>query len=236
MSSAAHKILLIDDEKPIAETISAYAHKENMDVVYVGNGEKGLETFDLHHFDVVVVDWMLPGMSGLEIIKKIREKSDVPILMLSARNDETDIVLGLEIGADDYITKPFGPRELIARIHSLLRRSSKGGLDALEQLPDMDVRDLHISFQKMEVTKDGRIVELTSAEFKILEELCRQAGKVVSRENLMLKALGYRDFLNDRTLDTHIKNIRKKIEEDPKKPEFIKTIRESGFKFVIPSL
>ena len=190
MSSAPHKILLIDDEKPIAETISAYAHKENMDVIHAVNGEKGLEAFDVHRFDVVVVDWMLPGMSGLEIIKKIREKSEVPILMLSARNDETDIVLGLEIGADDYITKPFGPRELIARIHSLLRRSRKGSSDAVEQLPDMNIRDLHISFQKMEITKAGHSIELTSAEFKILEELCSQAGKVVSRENLMLKAMG----------------------------------------------
>ena len=152
--------------------------------------------------------------------------------MLSARNDETDIVLGLEMGADDYITKPFGPRELIARIHSLLRRTNKPSTAQINVSKDIAIGDLKISFQKKEVTKNGEPIELTATEFRILEELCINEGKVVSREELMQKALGYNDFLNDRTLDTHIKNLRKKIEENPRKPEYIKTVRESGFKFV----
>ena len=227
------KILLIDDEKPIAETIEAYAKKENMEVTHATNGEHGLAIFHQQPFDIILVDWMLPGISGIEIIKSIRQKSDTPILMISARNDETDIVLGLEMGADDYITKPFGPRELIARIHSLLRRHQKSSLSEPTATSDVKLGNLHISFQKKELTKKGKPVELTSAEFRLLEELYINQGNVVSRENLMTNALGYRDFLNDRTLDTHIKNIRKKIEDDPQKPKFIKTVRESGFKFVI---
>ena len=229
--NATKKILLIDDEKPIAETIEAYAKKENMEITHVVNGEQGLSTFQQQKFDVVLVDWMLPGISGIEIIKAIRQKSTTPILMISARNDETDIVLGLEMGADDYITKPFGPRELIARIHSLLRRHKK--TPSAESPSEVKLGNLHISFQKKELTKKGKVIEMTSAEFRLLEELYNHKGNVVSREDLMTNALGYRDFMNDRTLDTHIKNIRKKIEDDPQKPRLIKTVRESGFKFVI---
>ena len=227
------KILLIDDEKPIAETIEAYAKKENMELTHSANGEQGLKIFHQQPFDIILVDWMLPGISGIEIIKAIRQKSDTPILMISARNDETDIVLGLEMGADDYITKPFGPRELIARIHSLLRRHQKSNKQTTTTPADIKIGNLNISFQKKEITKKGKPLEITSAEFRLLEELYINNGNVVSRETLMVNALGYHDFLNDRTLDTHIKNIRKKIEDDPQKPKLIRTVRESGFKFVI---
>ena len=227
MNNQYTKILLIDDETAIAEVITAYAQKEHMDISYAQRGEEGLALFEKEKFDIVLVDWMLPGLSGLEIIKAIRQKSLVPILMLSARNDESDIVLGLEFGADDYITKPFGPRELIARIHALLRRSGKP-----EQAPSsIKVKNLSISFTKKEVLKDGKKVELTPTELRILEELYEKKGEVVSREELMEEALGYHDFLNDRTLDTHIKNLRKKIEEAPKNPHIIITVREAGFKF-----
>lgn len=227
MQQTSKKILLIDDEKPIAETIEAYARKENMEIVYTNNGEEGLQKFSKDKFDLVLLDWMLPGISGPEIIKKIRETSDIPILMISARNEETDIVVGLELGADDYITKPFGPRELIARIYSLLRRTNKNPTEDSV----ITVRDLKISFEQKEIIKAGRTIDLTPKEFRILELLASQKGKVVSREELMIKALGYNDFLNDRTLDTHVKNLRKKIEENPKTPQIIKTIRETGFKF-----
>lgn len=229
MQQTSKRILLIDDEKPIAETIQAYARKENMEIVYVFNGEAGLEKFSNDKFDLVLLDWMLPGISGPDIIKKIRETSDIPILMISARNEETDIVVGLELGADDYITKPFGPRELIARIYSLLRRTNKNPTeDSI-----VTVGDLKITFDQKEIIKAGKTIDLTPKEFRILELLASQKGKVVSREELMIKALGYNDFLNDRTLDTHIKNLRKKIEENPKTPQIIKTVRETGFKFSI---
>jgi len=222
------KILLIDDERPIAETISAYALKENMEIVYVDNGEDGLKMFDNNDFDLVLLDWMLPGISGPEIIKYIRAKSDVPILMLSARNDETDIVLGLELGADDYMSKPFGPRELIARIYSLLRRNGKSNNTPIKD--QLVLGDIIFNFEKKEVLKNGELIKLTPNEFRIIEELYKHSGNVVSRESLMVDALGYRDFLNDRTLDTHIKNIRSKLEDNPKHPQLIITVREAGFK------
>ncbi len=229
----AIKILLIDDEKPIAETIAAYAQKENMAVDHYMDGEKGLKRFEDGRYDIVLLDWMLPGISGIDIIKLIRQQKDTPILMLSARNDEADIVLGLEMGADDYITKPFGPREVIARIHSLLRRH-KTNAYVTEKEKDFLGKNLQIFFAKKEVRKNNQTIELTAAEFRILEELVKNIGKVVSRETLMQNALGYTDFLNDRTLDTHIKNLRKKIEDDHRKPKYIKTVREAGFKFINP--
>jgi two-component system OmpR family response regulator len=221
------KILLIDDEAPIAETIGAYAKREQMEIIHFQNGESGLQSFHKEKYDLVILDWMLPGLSGPEIIREIRQKSQIPILMISARNDETDIVIGLELGADDYMTKPFGPRELIARIYSLLRRSSTS-----QQKPAViKVLDLEISLIDKEVLKSGIRLDLTPKEFRILELLCTNLDHIVSREELMTKALGYNEFLNDRTLDTHIKNLRKKIEDNPANPRIIKTIRESGFRF-----
>ena len=223
------KILLIDDEHSIAETIIAYAKRDNMHVDYVDNGEDGLKFFQKNNYNIIILDWMLPGISGPEIIKIIRKKSNIPILMISARDIESDIVIGLELGADDYITKPFGPRELIARIHSLLRRT-----EIPKNSPIVSKnKKLTFSLEKREICKNGQPLKITPNEFRILNELYQNIGKVISREILMEKALGYRDFLNDRTLDTHIKNIRQKIEDNPKKPQFIITIREIGFKLVL---
>jgi DNA-binding response OmpR family regulator len=218
-------ILLVDDEEAISDTIIAYAIKENIQVDYSSTGEAGLEKFQNKNYDLVLIDWMLPNLSGPDLIKKIRQNSDVPIIMISARNDETDIVLGLEFGADDYITKPFGPRELIARINALLRRSN-GGLNAAEEFK---FADLTVNFDRKELSKNGNLIKITPTEFRILGELINNKNKVVKREDLMMKALGYNDFLQDRTLDTHIKNLRKKLEFDPKNPALIQTVREAGF-------
>ena len=231
MTEPATNILLIDDEPAIAETVIAYASKENMDVDYAANGEEGMRLFDLKKYDLMVLDWMLPGISGPEIIKQVRKKSDVPILMVSARSDESDIVIGLDLGADDYITKPFGPREMIARIKSLLRRK-KGAAAQLAE--DVVIANLKINFEKQEIIKDGKEVKLTPNEFRILKELYAFGGAVVSREILMENALGYHDFNNDKTLDTHIKNLRQKLEEDPQNPQLILTVRGTGFKLFSP--
>jgi DNA-binding response OmpR family regulator len=229
MNKHSINILLIDDEPAIAETVIAYAVKESMAVDYAKNGEDGIQMFEQKKYDLIVMDWMLPGISGPEIIKLIRKKSEVPILMVSARNDESDIVIGLELGADDYITKPFGPREMIARIKSLLRRQ-KGIAQIME---DIIISNLKINFEKQEIFKDGRQVKLTPNEFRILKELYTSGGTVVSREKLMENALGYHDFNNDKTLDTHIKNLRQKVEDDPQNPQIILTVRGSGFKIAI---
>jgi len=230
MTEQTANILLIDDEPAIAETVIAYASKENMDVDYAANGEEGMRLFDLKKYDLMVLDWMLPGISGPEIIKQVRKKSDVPILMVSARSDESDIVIGLDLGADDYITKPFGPREMIARIKSLLRRK-KGAAQPAE---DIVIANLKINFEKQEIIKDGKEVKLTPNEFRILKELYAFGGAVVSRELLMENALGYHDFNNDKTLDTHIKNMRQKLEDDPQNPQLILTVRGTGFKISTP--
>lgn len=220
-------ILLIDDEPSIAETVIAYARKEHMEVTYRTNGEDGIQAFQREKCDLVILDWMLPGISGPEIIKIIREKSDVPILMVSARDDESDIVIGLELGADDYITKPFGPRELMARIKSLLRRI--GNFSHIDT-EGISCANLKIFFEKGEIYKKNKLVHLTPNEFRIFKELWNKKGMAVSREELMEKALGYTDFMNDRTLDTHIKNLRHKLEDDSKKTTLILTVREMGFK------
>jgi len=221
------KILLVDDESSIADTIIAYAQKENMDVEYAQNGDVGLSMFREKKFNIILLDWMLPGISGPEMIKIIRQKSDIPILMISARDDESDIVIGLELGADDYITKPFGPRELMARIKSLLRRTSNKGGSTDEEILYGDLKFL---FGKGEIYKKDKLIKLTPNELRILKKLYESEGNIVSRETLMEEVLGYRDFLFDRTLDTHIKNLRKKIEDDPSKPKYIVTARGVGFK------
>ncbi|MCC7197852.1 response regulator transcription factor [Candidatus Peregrinibacteria bacterium] len=222
------RILLIDDEPAIAETISAYALKDGMELVHTEDGESGMDQFSKQHFDLILLDWMLPGISGPEFVKSIREKSDVPVLMVSARNDESDIVLGIEMGADDYITKPFGPRELMARIHSLIRRSEK----TLVKSSHTQIGDVTISFEQKSALKKGKPMKLTPNEYRILEKLYQNKDFVVSRDELM-RTLGYHDFINDRTLDTHIKNLRRKVEKDPKNPVFIQTVRESGFKLCL---
>ncbi len=227
MKSAQAKILLIDDEAAVFETVSAYGEKENMEVKYANSGELGLEFFNKGKFDAIIVDWMLPEISGPEIIKAIRKKSNVPILMISARDDEADIVLGLELGADDYITKPFGPRELMARIKTCLRRSNIENQDATE----IKVGSLKFCFEKREIIKNGKKIELTPNEFRIFQNLYENKNRVVLREALMEKTLGHYDYLSDRTLDTHIKNLRHKLEDDPKNPIIIETVREAGFKF-----
>lgn len=219
-------IILIDDEVAIAETVISYCLQNSIHCKHFTNGEEAIEYVKNNTVDLAIIDWMLPGISGPEIVKKFREMSEMPIIMMSARDDESDIVIGLEIGADDYVTKPFGPRELMARIKVLLRRG-------LKNIIEKDLHtygDLQISFSNHEITKNGEKINLTRTEFSLFKALLENKGTALKREYLMEKVLGYRDFLYDRTLDTHMKNIRLKIEEDPKKPQYITTVRGVGFK------
>jgi len=221
-------ILLADDSEAIAESLIAYLNKEGFEVSYVKNGLDAVHDFKSKKFDLVILDWMMPGMSGPEIIKEIRKSSEVPILMISARSDESDVVIGLDFGADEYITKPFGPRELIARVKAMFRR-----IDNLNNKNSyVVIRNLKISFTQREIIKNNQEVSLTPIEFNILECLVEQEGKVISRDYLMEHALDYTNAWKDRTLDTHIKNLRKKLEDNHESPQLIKTVRGVGFKFI----
>ncbi|MDI3311014.1 MAG: response regulator transcription factor [Thermoanaerobacterium sp.] len=223
------KILAIDDEEKILEVIKAYLEKEGYTVLTETNGANALNTFKSANPDLVVLDLMLPGMSGEEICSKIRAVSKVPILMLTAKVSEDDKVYGFTIGADDYLTKPFSPRELAMRVKAILRRTK-------DDLPLNDIftfnnGDLVIDTRSYEVKKKGRIVNLTPNEYKLLIVMAQNPNKVFARSELIEKAFGY-DFDGfDRTIDAHIKNLRQKIEDDPKNPTYIKTVYGAGYKF-----
>ncbi|MDE4541993.1 response regulator transcription factor [Thermoanaerobacterium sp. R66] len=223
------KILAIDDEEKILDVIKAYLEKEGYTVLTETNGANALNTFKTVSPDLVILDLMLPGMSGEEICRKIRALSKVPILMLTAKVSEDDKVYGFTIGADDYLTKPFSPRELTMRVKAILRRTKN-------DLPLNDIfmfndGDLVIDTRSYEVKKKGRIVNLTPNEYKLLTVMAQNPNKVFTRSELIEKAFGY-DFDGfDRTIDAHIKNLRQKIEDDPKNPTYIKTVYGAGYKF-----
>lgn len=224
------KILLVEDEKNISEVVKAYLIKEEFEVIVADDGKKALELFDKEEIHLIILDLMLPKLSGEEVCAAIRATSDVPIIMLTAKVDEEDTVHGLRIGADDYITKPFSPRELISRVKALLRRSYRDSSPLAEKLI-FNNGDLEVDVDKMVVRKEGEDINLTSNEFKILVSLLTNPGQVLTREQLIEKAFGYDYEGFDRTIDTHIKNIRQKIEDDPKKPEYITTIYGIGYRF-----
>lgn len=224
------KILVVEDEKNILEVIEAYLLKEGFRVITAEDGEMALELFKNEKIHLIVLDLMLPKISGEEVCTTIRATSDIPIIMLTAKVDEDDKIEGLTIGADDYITKPFSPRELVSRVKALLRRSYRDSNPLAEKLVFND-GDLEVDIDKMIVRKKRENIYLTSNEFKILSSLLTRPGQVFSREQLIELAFGYDYDGFDRTIDTHIKNIRQKIEDNPKSPNYIITVYGVGYKF-----
>lgn len=224
------KILLVEDEKNISEIIKAYLIKEEFDVIIAEDGQKALDLFAKEEVHLIILDLMLPKLSGEQVCATIRATSAVPIIMLTAKIDEEDTIHGLSIGADDYITKPFSPRELISRVKALLRRSYRNSSPLAEKLL-FNNGDLEIDIDKMLVRKKGKDIYLTSNEFKILISLLKNPGQVFTREQLIQQAFGYDYDGFDRTIDTYIKNIRQKIEDNPKKPQYIHTVYGMGYKF-----
>ncbi len=225
-SDQRESILIVEDEKKISDIVRGYLEKEGYRVVLADTGGQALghlkETFDL-----IVLDLMLPDIPGEELCRIIREKSDVPVIMLTAKSGEEDRIKGLGIGADDYVVKPFSPRELVARVKAQLRRAGKSRKKVLSYNRGM----LKIDIQNHEVLKGNRQVVLTPTEFKILRSLADNPGRVFSRDQLVNIVQGY-DFEGyDRTIDAHVKNLRHKIERDSREPEFIKTIYGIGYKF-----
>ena len=226
------KILVVDDEASIVTMLAYNLKKEGYDVVTAEDGEVALEKFESEKPDLLLLDIMMPKMDGYEVCRKIREKSNVPIIMLTARADEVDKVVGLEMGADDYVTKPFGNRELIARVKANLRRSDIAPVTNNEKDGNNQVYgDLNIDFDRYEVTKRGEVINLTLREFELLTFLATQTPTIFTRENLLEKVWGYEYFGDVRAVDVTIRRLKEKIEDDPSKPKYIVTKRGVGYYF-----
>jgi len=223
-------ILLVDDEESVQKLLTYPLERDGYRVVQARDGEEALARFDVESIDLVVLDVMLPKLDGLEVCKRLRSRSDVPIVMLTARDDELDKVLGLELGADDYITKPFSIREFRSRIRALLRRAlapryEPGDLGAIE------VDGLRIDPARRVVEVDGRPVQLTYVEFELLRILAQRPGRVFSRQALLEALWGSSDYREPRTIDVHVRHLREKLERDPRDPQYIVTVRGVGYRF-----
>ncbi|MBQ7758474.1 response regulator YycF [Anaerotignum sp.] len=228
------KILIVDDEKNIVEIIAFNLKKEGYQVIKAADGEEGVKKAMEENPDLILLDIMMPKMDGYEACKKIREKKNTPIIMLTARAEELDKVLGLELGADDYVTKPFGVRELMARVKANLRKSAFREEPVAEEKPAVaegNFGRLDVNPDRYEVRKDGKIIDLTLREFELLKFLSAQMGQVFSRETLLEKVWGYEYFGDVRTVDVTIRRLREKIEDDPGKPTYILTKRGVGYYF-----
>ncbi len=225
-----YNILVVEDEKNILDVIEAYLKKENYNVITAMDGKNALDLFNTREIHLIILDLMIPEISGEEVCKTIRNTSDVPIIMVTAKADEDFKIEGLNIGADDYVTKPFSPRELISRVKALLRRSYKGS-NPIAEILNFNNNDLIIDIDKMTVKKGEINTNPTTIEFKVLLALVSNHSQVLSREQLIELALGSEYEGYDRTIDTHIKNLRQKIEDDPKNPKYILTIYGAGYKF-----
>jgi len=234
--------LLVDDDRDLARLLSEYLGAHDVTITHVEDGARGLEALASRSFDVVLLDVMLPGIDGFEVCRRIRASYDVPVVMLTARGDDADRIVGLDIGADDYVPKPFNPRELLARVRAVLRRARPGTAtdDVAKPAPRerLLVGPLEIDHAARVVKKDGVEVTLTSFEYRILLVLARRAGETVTREELATEvrepaqAKGKEQAYDpsvDRSLDVHVSRLRQKLEEDPKEPRLIKTVRGVGY-------
>ncbi|MHB1393649.1 MAG: response regulator [Clostridia bacterium] len=230
MSESNIKVLIVDDEEKITEVVKSYLEKSGFKVYCAYNGNEALELFERVNPKLIVLDLMLPDMSGDDICRRIRKRSRVPIIMLTAKVEEESILNGLGIGADDYVTKPFSPRQLVARVIALLRRS-EDEIMPLSNILSFNGGEIIIDSIKHEVKKDGQIVSLTPNEFKILMTLVKYPQKAFTRDELVFLVLGEDYEGYDRTIDTHIKNLRQKIEQDVKSPRYILTVYGVGYKF-----
>lgn len=223
-------IMIVEDESEISDVLKSYFVNEGWSVVSCRDGKEAVQLAVEQKFDLVILDLMLPGLSGEEVCRALRERSNVPIIMLTSKVNESDMVAGLNLGADDYITKPFRMKELIARIYAIQRR-----MNMLTNENDATItfnkRKMIVNFEAKEVFVDKRPANLTFTEFKLLSFLIKRPGKTFKRSDLAYEVLGYRFLGDGRTLDMHIKNIRKKIEEDPRNPTYIVTKVGEGYRF-----
>ena len=224
-------ILLVDDEDAVQKLLAYPLERDGFRVVQARDGEEALARFsEEEHVDLVVLDLMLPKLDGLEVCKRLRASSSVPIIMLTARDDELDKVLGLELGADDYITKPFSIREFRSRVRALLRRAAIPGA-ARDEDETIERDGLRIDLGRRDVTVSGLPVQLTYVEFELLRTMAASPGRVFTREMLLQALWGGSDYREPRTIDVHVRHLREKLEHDPAEPEFIQTVRGVGYRF-----
>jgi len=224
------KVLVIDDDESIVDVLRAYLTQEGFQVEVAMDGIAGLAQARQFHPDVIVLDIMLPGLDGLEVLRRLRQESSAYVVMLTAKAEETDKVVGLTVGADDYVTKPFSPRELTARIRAMLRRGRGAGME-VDSARLLAFRALRIDPARREVWKEGVRVELTVRAFDLLYALASYPGHVLTREQLLTRVWGTDYFGDDRVVDAHVKDLRRKLGDDPAHPRFIVTVRGVGYKF-----
>jgi two-component system, OmpR family, response regulator MtrA len=220
------QVLLVEDDRSVRESTSLLLERAGFKVTAVADGRDALDVLSRHDFEVVVLDILLPGLDGLEVCREIRRHSQIPVVMLTARAETADVVAGLELGADDYVTKPFEGPELVARVRAVVRRAT-----AEEHSPVLHIRGLDIDPAAFSAHRDGKKVDLTATEFRLLHELARNVGQVLTREVLLERVWGY-DYLGDsRLVDMALKRLRDKIGDDPKHPAYIATVRGVGYRF-----
>ena len=222
-------VLVVDDEARIREIARRYLEADGCAVIEASDGEEALARFEERQPDVVILDIMLPGIDGLEVLRRLRTRSDVYTIMLTARAEEVDRLVGLSVGADDYVTKPFSPRELAARVRAVLRRP-RGSPPAAEDALRFD--GLTIDEDRREVLADGHVVELSALEFDLLAALAKSPGRVFSRQRLLERVWGYDFYGDERVVDVHIRNLRRSLGDDADAPRFIGTVRGVGYRFV----
>ncbi len=221
------RVLVVEDEESYRDALAYMLRKEGFDVATAATGPEALAEFERSGADIVLLDLMLPGLPGTEVCRRLRQVSAVPVIMVSAKDSEVDKVVGLELGADDYITKPYSPRELVARVRAVLRR----GNDVEPVPPTLEAGGVRMDVDRHSVTVDGTGVRLPLKEFELLEMLLRNAGRVLTRGQLIDRVWGS-DYVGDtKTLDVHVKRLRAKIEPDPSEPRFLVTVRGLGYKF-----
>jgi two-component system response regulator CpxR len=229
------RILVVDDDVELCSLVGEYLEPEGFGVESVFDGERGLERALSGEHPLVVLDIMLPGMNGLEVLRRIRSTSRVPVLLLTARGEDVDRIVGLEVGADDYLPKPFNPRELVARIRAILRRTQTSERSGDARVPEvLHVGDIELDPATRTVRQQGKAVELTSVEFNLLQVLLREAGRVVTRERLVDAVLGRKFSPFDRSIDMHVSKVRKKLGDSEGGPDHIKTVRGVGYIFAHP--
>jgi len=228
------KILIIDDDEELCELVSEYLTVEGFQTTAVNDGVKGLEKASSGEYDMAILDVMLPKMNGFEVLRHLRERSTLPVLMLTARGDDMERIVGLEIGADDYLPKPFNPRELVARLRAIMRRIHAGDDNGSPATEKFHVGDIELSASSRSAKLGGEELSLTSVEFDLLMELVKNAGKVVRKEDLSERVLERKLSPYDRSLDMHISNLRKKLSNHPDGSERIKTIRSVGYIYTHP--